>query len=303
LIGLGAVVGLAILVTLLSQSAPQLPAPLISPQELIANQPAGHATEAGAAKDNPLHFKPLQAGARFAEFPEGDPSRPAQDALNAGDVGRAYNLFYSRDTTRDGPREKRFADVLEAAFKRWSNEDPASDFTDRIKTYWLPQVAALSTQVPTDEQGWQTTITNIEALASSAADAENLTLTPAQKGVTQAFLQRLGAKQSRLYPAYRRFLAEQLRAKLFPENVDLSVSGSDAGTIRLTSPMFANNANIAQVQESARGSLSRARFRKVEYRWSRYIDDGYNYKLNPPADSKVAVWNDVLTTYEEVKLR
>ncbi len=202
-----------------------------------------------------IDFPHLKPATRFSEYGIGDEHRTAQDALNAGDVGRAYNMFGERNRSLDGPREKRFDDVLETAFQQWSDTSPASDFAERVQTYWLPQLKALPTTPPADTDEYGKRLSAIQEFAQVVADAEGLTFSPAQLQLVARFRAALSAKQIALFPILRRRYSELLNEKLFRSDIEVRIAGPAARTLRLTSGAFALNASIEDMQ-TALGSTS-----------------------------------------------
>lgn len=241
---------------------------------------------ATSASTSELDFPHLKPADRFLEYGVGENHRAAQDALNAGDVAKAYNTFGERDRPLDGPREKRFGDVLETAFQQWSNSSPASDFAERIETYWLPEARSLPDTSPPDSD-FEALLSKIDGLVSDLESGDGLELTPTQASQRSKLMGMLSAKQVKLFPKLRRTYAKALDAKLFRHDVRVTANGS---TLRLTGGMFARNANVEDMQVGLGPSVSRLRFKRVEYRWSAYLDDGSHYDLGPPGDAVVARW-------------
>ena len=252
-----------------------------------SDTPEGVASQA-TADSNPLGLAPLKTANRFDEYKTGDLLWPAQQALNAGNVGTAYNLFAARDQTKDGPRERRFDAAIEQALKQWDQDDPAADFADRIKTYWQPEAAALPQTAPEGEE-YGKLLTKINGLAINLGDGENLTLNTRQREMRNQFEAMLSAKQSKLFPQLRRLYGEKLRAGLFRDNVDVKVSGPASQTISLTGPTFANNANIEDMEASLASDVSELRFQHVQYHWTPSAP-GYRYDLKSPADRAIGYW-------------
>ena len=223
--------------------------------------------------------------------------------MNAGDPTTAADLYFKRDRSADDARTVRFNAALDKAWHQQTGDDPAADFIDRVQTYWLPEVAALPNAAPADQEGWTKLLNAIDVLAGNAVEGEKLTFTPAQRAIANQFLRRLGAKQALLYPALRRHVASQLRSAWFRTDIGVSANGARAELLRLTSAAFVRNANIEDVQRDTGSSFLKARFRRVEYRWSRHWTEGYHYDLKPPADAIVATWDTNVSNYHVVRFR
>lgn len=165
--------------------------------------------------------------------------------------------------------------------------DPAADYTERVQTYWLPQASRLPTSAPNGGEEYGKLLSNLETLRSYYADGEALPLNAKQKIVHLRFKQVLAAKQIKLYPSFRKRYATALRSGLFRNNVEVAAIGPSATTLRFTGGAFASNANIEDMQQSMTSAVSKMRFHRVEYRWSRYLNDGYHYDLNAKPDGDV----------------
>lgn len=167
-------------------------------------------------------------------------------------------------------------------------QDPASAYAERIETYWLPEVRALPDTPPADDEAFGKLLTQIDGLVVNVEDGTDLGLSPQQKRQRSQLMQELGKKQVGLLPAMRQRYAEALDAKLFRQDVRVTVSGS---TLKLVGRMFVRNANVEDTQTVLAPVVNRLRFRRVEYRWNPQIGDSLYYDLTPPADRVVARWD------------
>jgi hypothetical protein len=194
------------------------------------------------------------------------------------------------DLNADPPNAKGVARTSPANAASSNNlaPDAAADYVERVETYWLPQAQALPSAAPAGGDAYGALLTELEALRSYIADGERLTLTPPQRAIHRRFVSALSAKQQQLLPGFRRNYAELLRTQLFRREIVVSVSGRRADTLRLTGPLFSLNANVEDMQTELDPVLRRLRFRRVEYRWSRYVNDGYHYDLQPVPDAALS---------------
>lgn len=165
--------------------------------------------------------------------------------------------------------------------------DPAAMYVERVQTYWLPEVGALPSAAPADIAAYNEVVTRFQGLRANLADAAKLELTPAQRAVHERFARALAAKQRSLLPGLRRRYGELLDGQLFRSDIRVAVLGARAQTIRLTGPMFIRNANIEDMQTGLASDLARARFRRVEFRWSPRLDAGVHFDLNSLGDADV----------------
>ena len=285
-----------------------------SPHLAVRSQPpaqpiqvAPHALPIPAAPPQPRAPTPvvrLSGPVAFSEYRSGEPLRAAQDALNAGDTMRAGQLYFARDRRADDARVARFKAALDRVWNQQNGTNPAADFVYRASKYWNAEIDRLPVRAPANEAGWRAIMPNIETLSQSAADAERMHFTPSQHATVVAFIRRLSARQSQTLPAVRRHVADTLRRNWFRLNVDVNVTGPGGRTLQLTSPMFANNANIEDVQQGVGNMLRQVRFRRVEYRWARISGVRYySYSLDVPRDDQVAFWNPAVSGFHIVNIR
>lgn len=231
--------------------------------------------------------QPLQARARLSKFsglPKRDPNVTAILAkIDAQDRKASSSPIHSPAAT---------SQPATLATKTALNEPmqtPAENFAERVREYWIPEAEALPTTPPEGEE-YGKLLTQIDGLALKLEDGQGLALTSAQAKDRDRLVSVLAAKQKVLLPAMRKRYADALAQKLFRDDIIVSSSGPGAGSLRFTGSAFARNANIEDMQQSMHGVLQRLRFRRVDYRWSRYLADGHYYDLKPPADASIGYW-------------
>lgn len=236
---------------------------------------------------------------RFTEFPASHPLRSAQEALNAGNPLKAGQLYFDRRPSDDDERTARFKVALDTAWNDQTGTDPAADFVDRIKTFWTPETEALSSISPdSDGIAYKKQLGEFDRLGSSLSDGDDLALNNEQAASYRTIRSALSQQQRKLFPAMRREYRATLAPDLFRGDVDVSVAGANADTIRFTGPAFVRNANIDDFQKMIRPFLQKLRFKRVEYQWSSRHEEGHRYKLDTPADGDVGFWDN--RTFEKV---
>lgn len=187
-----------------------------------------------------------------------------------------------RETASVAPGQTKHSPVGEAGYP---NE--ADVYVEKAQTLWVPEVNALRLSAIADLPEYSRLLTTLQGLRVNLAEGEKLELTPGQQAVHKRFSAALVSKQKLLLPLLRRRYAELLDALLFRSDVRVSVSGTGARTLQLTGPMFVRNANIEDMYNGLASDMARARFRRVEFRWSARIDEVTYYDLDPPADDNV----------------
>lgn len=167
-------------------------------------------------------------------------------------------------------------------------QTPEQQLTERIKTYWLPEVKQWSASVTDDPATFRDAMAKMDLLNSYLADLPGMKLNAEQTKVVRAYTDVLGAKQASILPDMRKQYSKQLDAQLFRHDIRVSLHGAGNRTLRLTGPIFAKNANIADTQATLLEAATNLRFRRIEYRWNAQLSGTTYYDINPPSDSKVA---------------
>lgn len=169
-------------------------------------------------------------------------------------------------------------------------QSPADNFAERLAAYWIPQAQSLPDEPPEGE-AYGKLLSQIDTLALDLEDGQTLTLSKSQQAVRAKFISILAAKQRVLYPKMRKAYAEALDQKMFRDDIRVSATGSGSTTLRFTGASFSLNANIEDTQQSMRDADQRLRFRRVEYMWSRFLNDGSRYGLKTPDDAAIGYWS------------
>ena len=180
-------------------------------------------------------------------------------------------------------------------------QSPGSAYAERVQTYWLPAVHALPDAAPEDEDAYKNLIVQLDGLLQDVADGAELELTPDEQAARHELVRALAKKQVVLFPSIRRRFGKVLRAKLFRDDIDASVSGPGGTTLTQVGPMFINNANIEDDQQASLPMMTRARFRREEYRWGHSLGGTYTYTYHPPSDDAVMLWNDSMNEWTPIK--
>ena len=170
---------------------------------------------------------------------------------------------------------------------RETPQDPISSYVERVRTYWLPQAEALPDVPPETDPTFGRLLTVIDELGGYIEDGSLLPLTAKQRESRSRLIAVLRKKQTKLLPGMRRRYAKDLDAKLFRDDVRVSLQGT---TLTLTGSAFVRNANVEDMQAELRPVATRLRFRRVAYRWSQILGGSLFYDLNVPSDSTVGRW-------------
>lgn len=100
---------------------------------------------------------------------------------------------------------------------------------------------------------------------------------------------RASAYQRREFPRYRAGYAVQAHAKVWEDNIAVSVRGDRNSILRLTGGVFAANRNTADMHRILLEGASRVRFKRIEYQVYQGGPLSY-FDLDTPEDAEVGVW-------------
>ncbi len=111
------------------------------------------------------------------------------------------------------------------------------------------------------------------------------------KDLVKELERKVSQLQTREFPLMRKEYASLLNSKLWSENIEVKIVGSNNKTIEFVGAIFANNKNVATIHTANGESLKNLRFSKANYRWFKY-DDEYNYySIEGLSDGVVSVVN------------
>lgn len=267
---------------------------------LVATFPGQSPTDpeaTAAAADEPAPSPSVQkaaVGPKVEIVAAGDVLRPAQDALNDGDIDRAIELFFGRSVSaerRARPDGKKLLAAIQKASDDQIGRSPAGDFIERVHDHWLPQIEAIPTTGPvTDEEIRNHRVFLEEVAARELKASRSLPASPELKKAQDQLAAALRAKQASAFPHWRRVYSERLDRVLWERNIDAAAVGSGRRTIRFTGGIFASNANIGVFQRGIAQDLKLLRFNRATYQW---IPDapGSAYRLTVPDDSDLGFWS------------
>lgn len=79
-----------------------------------------------------------------------------------------------------------------------------------------------------------------------------------------------------------------LKEKLWENNVDIILSGDDYDKLIFVGGIFANNKNKKEFQATIEPIVKSLRFKFIEYKWYKYDTDGKIYELNTLKDNEIS---------------
>lgn len=166
-------------------------------------------------------------------------------------------------------------------------DTPEEQLTERIETYWLPEVKQWPARVTDDPANFADAMAKMDLFNSYIADLPRMSFNAEQTKVVRSYADALGAKQASILPQMRKQYSKQMDETLFRHDIRVTVHGSGNRTLRLTGPIFIRNANIADTQSTLLEPARKLRFSRIEYRWSPRFDEATYYDLGTPTDRKV----------------
>ncbi len=93
--------------------------------------------------------------------------------------------------------------------------------------------------------------------------------------------------QKRDFPKLRKACAAVLKEKFWVEDIEVSLSGSNANTLTFAGGVFAANKNKQDFQTAFRDNYSRLRFKQTRYKWYGGADEYTYYDMEPPSDDQL----------------
>lgn len=166
-------------------------------------------------------------------------------------------------------------------------DTPEEQLTERIETYWLPEVKQWPARVTGDAASFADATAKMDLFQSYLADRPGMSLNAEQTKVVRSYTNALGAKQASILPEMRKQYSRQMDEALFRHDIRVTVHGSGNRTLRLTGSIFVRNANIEDTQSTMLEPARKLRFSRIEYRWSPRVSETIYYDLDTPADDKV----------------
>lgn len=93
--------------------------------------------------------------------------------------------------------------------------------------------------------------------------------------------------QADAFPQLRKAFGVLMAKKVLIEDMEVSTSGAKHEQISLVSVTFAANRNIAETQTSIEDILTKLRFKRAEYRWTRNANDWKFLDLETKQDQDI----------------
>ncbi len=89
------------------------------------------------------------------------------------------------------------------------------------------------------------------------------------------------------FPQMRKAYKNAIMDKLWLENIETNIKGTGNSTLELTGGLFASNKAKQQTTETLSDILHMLRFKRINYRFTKYDDEFTYYDLKSPNDNEI----------------
>lgn len=93
--------------------------------------------------------------------------------------------------------------------------------------------------------------------------------------------------QIKTFPKLRLIYGKLMKEKLWENDIDVKILGSDNKKLQFTAGYFASNKNIQQTQITLQDMLLNLRFKQTQYKWYSGDDEYTYYNLQSANDSEI----------------
>jgi hypothetical protein len=259
--------------------------------EIVAKREADRKALASAATERKLAERqsqpPLKGLDREAMLVE------ARSALKNGQPERALTIVYDNAPpemlTTDAEVKALIAEI-EARIKASDATAGRSDFAEKVRAYWIPQVGGISQSPPASAPDVWNAIAKLEDATRALEDSKATSLDADGKDAQRNLRKAIAAKQRVLFPILRGAYGKIVGQAMWERDIDIRAGGAGNRSITWTGGIFAARANIARGQNEAQPHLVRLRFTHSTYEWVSGIGQRYTYTMDAPADDAVGYW-------------
>jgi hypothetical protein len=202
------------------------------------------------------------------------------------DAIKLMNAKYDARALNTDPELKEEMERIFAADNKLTTPSRASDYASSVETYYLKDVAALSTKVPSDAAELWTTQDQMQQIVQKIADGDSLKADPKSAAAQRKLIRALSSRQASVYPALRVGLQKLMHKSMWADDIEVRIDGGTHRTITFIGATFAAHQNILTAENGMSANLAKLRFSRVKYQW--YDGAGYTYyDLKSPPDNAV----------------
>lgn len=163
----------------------------------------------------------------------------------------------------------------------------AQKFADLATNDLIPAVEALSAETVEDVEGAVSTIKVLQRASLALMGVEDANLDARGEAALKKLSAVLVARQTALFPLMRKAYAEGMSEELSGRGVSVETGGGRAKTLKVTSPIFASQENVAEVHHLLASQATRFRFSSAEYASARG-GEHTQYKVHGKSDREIA---------------
>ena len=218
----------------------------------------------------------------------------AREALTNGQPERALTIVFDNapaELLRNDAEVKTLVAAIEDRMKANDASALNSEFAEKVRTYWLPQVNGIATTSPATAADIWNTVAKLVGAARALEDSNAALLDANGKNAQRDLRTAIAAKQRALFPILRGAYGKIVGQAMWERDIDIRVGGAGNRNITWTGGLFAARANIASGQGETQPHLLKLRFSRSTYEWAKGIGERYTYTMKVPADDAVGYWD------------
>lgn len=110
---------------------------------------------------------------------------------------------------------------------------------------------------------------------------------PEVKKLGQRLKRRVVSHQVKEFPILRREYAKFAKSVLWEYDIDFVLSGKRNTTLEFIATAYVSNKSIKDSYETLHEQMKMFRFKRIQYRWSKYADEYTYYTMETPNDSEL----------------
>jgi len=98
---------------------------------------------------------------------------------------------------------------------------------------------------------------------------------------------KASSSQTKTFPKLRHIYYELIKEKLWVNDIEVKILGSNNKTLQFTAGYFASNKNIQETQTTLYEMFLNLRFKQTQYKWYSGDDEYTYYTISSPKDSEI----------------
>ncbi|MDO8336192.1 MAG: hypothetical protein Q7T74_05445, partial [Candidatus Saccharibacteria bacterium] len=131
---------------------------------------------------------------------------------------------------------------------------------------------------------YETAMEGLGSIQELQENVSNALGDPERSKQAKVWKTSLQSLQQKHYPKLRKMWADEMRSKLWKNDIEVNLRGT---TLEFVGGTFAANANIDDMQKEISSLLTQFRFKRVNYKWYSGADEYQYYKIDSPNDTEL----------------